>query len=111
MSFLSQLGNPYQVTKKTSKKALFSLAFYGGTCIVYVWIKKKTLWKVNIMSKTKQWAWDSAEKAVDDIIKNLKSGIIDKVKAKAEILKVDNLDLVDIDEYNIDEVIEYEMNA
>ena len=63
------------------------------------------------MSKTKQWAWDSAEKAVDDIIKNLKSGIIDKVKAKAEILKVDNLDLVDIDEYNIDEVIEYEMNA
>tara|TARA_A100001011_G_scaffold298878_1_gene311928 strand:+ start:12235 stop:12426 length:192 start_codon:yes stop_codon:yes gene_type:complete len=63
------------------------------------------------MSKTKQWAWDSAEKEVDDIIKNLKSGIIDKVKAKAEILKVDNLDLVDIDEYNIDEVIEYEMNA
>ena len=63
------------------------------------------------MSKTKQWAWDSAEKAVDDIIKNLKSGIIDKVKAKAEILKVDNLDLVDIDEYNVDEVIEYEMNA
>tara|TARA_Y200000002_G_scaffold88231_1_gene70586 strand:- start:1063 stop:1254 length:192 start_codon:yes stop_codon:yes gene_type:complete len=63
------------------------------------------------MSKVKQWAWDSAEKAVDDIIKNLKSGIIDKVKAKAEILKVDNLDLVDIDEYNVDEVIEYEMNA
>ena len=38
------------------------------------------------MSKVKQWAWDCAEKAVDDIIKNLKSGVIDKVKAKAEIL-------------------------
>ena len=35
------------------------------------------------MSKTKQWAWDTAEK----------------------MSNVDNLDLVGIDEYNVDEVL------
>tara|TARA_B100001057_G_scaffold39316_1_gene35393 strand:- start:443 stop:637 length:195 start_codon:yes stop_codon:yes gene_type:complete len=63
------------------------------------------------MSKTKQWAWDEAEKAVDKILLQVKQNLINKDTAKAEILKVDNLDLVDINEYNVDEVIEMECEA
>lgn len=63
------------------------------------------------MSKTKQWAWDEAEKAVDKILLQVKQNLINKDTAKAEILKVENLDLVDINEYNVDEVIEMECEA
>jgi|TARA_B100000212_G_scaffold135152_1_gene101598 hypothetical protein len=62
------------------------------------------------MSKTMQWAWDTAEKQVDDILDNLKKGNITKANAKDDILKVDNLDLLDIDENNVDEVIEFELD-
>ena len=62
------------------------------------------------MSKTKQWAWDTAEAKVDSILDSLKKGIYTKEYAKAEIMKVDNLELVGIDEHNIDEVI-YEAHA
>ena len=58
------------------------------------------------MSKVKQWAWDSAEKAVDIIIDKLKNKNINVETAKSEILKVDNVGLCSIDELNIDEVIE-----
>ena len=58
------------------------------------------------MSKVKQWAWDTAEKAVDIIIDKLKNKNIDIETAKNEILKVDNVGLCSIDELNIDEVIE-----
>ena len=63
------------------------------------------------MSKTKQWAWDTAEAKVDSILDSLKKGIYTKEYAKAEIMKVDNLDLLDINEYNIDEVIDMELEA
>jgi len=60
------------------------------------------------MSKVKQWAWDEAEKAVDKIILQVKQNLITKETAKKEIMKVNNLDLCDINEYNIDEVLDME---
>ena len=62
------------------------------------------------MSKVKQWAEDTAEKAVDKNILGLKHGIINRDSAKARILDVDNLDLVGIDEHNVDEVIDIELD-
>ena len=47
------------------------------------------------MSKVKQWAADVAEKAVDDIL----------TKVKNKIMKVENVNLTGIDEFNVDEVI------
>ena len=63
------------------------------------------------MSKVKQWAYDEAEKAVDKIILGLKHGIINKDSAKARILDVDNVNMLGIDEYNVDEVIDMELEA
>ena len=61
------------------------------------------------MSKTKQWAYDEAEKAVDKIILGLKHGIINKDSAKARILDVDNVNMLGIDENNVEEVIDQEV--
>ena len=58
------------------------------------------------MSKVKQWAEDTAEKAVDKIFLGFKHGIINKDTAIAKILDVDNLEMIGIDENNIEEVIE-----
>ena len=63
------------------------------------------------MSKTKQWAWDQAEKEVDDILSQLKNNAISKEAAKAKIMNVQNVDLCDITEYNVDEVIDMELEA
>ena len=63
------------------------------------------------MSKVKQWAYDEAEKAVDKIILGLKHGIINRDSAKARILDVDNINMLGIEEYNIDEVIDLELEA
>tara|TARA_B100001113_G_C20795265_1_gene485792 strand:+ start:74 stop:268 length:195 start_codon:yes stop_codon:yes gene_type:complete len=63
------------------------------------------------MGKVKSWAWDCAEEQVDDIIKSVKLGKITKEQAKIDISKVQNLDLLGIDEYNVDEVIELELEA
>ena len=60
------------------------------------------------MSKVKQWATDVAEKAVDKIINQVKQNLITKETASADILKVDNLNLIGIDEHNVDEVIDME---
>ena len=60
------------------------------------------------MGKVKQWAWDEAEKAVDKIILQVKQNLITKESAITDIMKVDNLNLIGIDEHNIDEVIEME---
>ena len=57
------------------------------------------------MSKVKQWAEDTAEKAVDNIIFKLKDGQIDLTTAVEKTLKVDNLELVGIDENNVEEVL------
>ena len=62
------------------------------------------------MSKTKNYYWDEAEKFVDAVLLKLKNNEINKAEAKKEILESNvALDLVDINEYNIDEVIDMEM--
>tara|TARA_R100000541_G_scaffold20944_1_gene30739 strand:+ start:462 stop:665 length:204 start_codon:yes stop_codon:yes gene_type:complete len=59
------------------------------------------------MSKTKNYYWDEAEKFVESVFENLKKGLIDKDEAKKEILESDvALDLIGINEFNIDEVID-----
>ena len=63
------------------------------------------------MSKVKQWAEDTAEKAVDKIINELKNNAISKEAAKAKIMNVDNVNMLGIEEYNVDEVIDMETAA
>ena len=60
------------------------------------------------MSKVKQYYTDVAEKAVDKIILQVKQNLITKESEITDIMKVDNLNLIGIDEHNIDEVIEME---
>jgi len=60
------------------------------------------------MSKTKQWAEDTATKAVDKIILQVKQNLITKETASADILKVENVAMTGIDENNVDEVIAME---
>ena len=57
------------------------------------------------MGKVKNWAWDCAEKEVDDIIQDYVDNKIKHDEAKNKILAVQNLDLLSIDEYNVDEVL------
>ena len=58
------------------------------------------------MGKVKSWAWDCAEEQSDDIIKSYVDGKISKEKAIIDLSNVENLDLVGIDEYNVDEVLD-----
>ena len=58
------------------------------------------------MSKVKQYYTDLTEKQVDDIILDYKSNKITKKDAIDKIMKLDNLELVGIDENNIDEVVD-----
>ena len=57
------------------------------------------------MSKVKQWAEDTAEKAVDNIIAKLKDGQIDLTTASEQTLKVENVNMLGIDEYNVEEAL------
>ena len=57
------------------------------------------------MSKVKQWAEDTAEKAVDNIIFMLKDGQIDLDTAVEKTMKVDNLELIGINEFNVEEAL------
>ena len=57
------------------------------------------------MSKVKQWAEDTAEKAVDNIIAKLKDGQIDLTTASEETLKVENVNMLGIDENNVEEAL------
>ena len=61
------------------------------------------------MSKVKNYYWDQAEKAVDLILKELKNNAISKEAAKAKIMNVEAVNLLDIDEHNVDEVIDMEL--
>ena len=61
------------------------------------------------MSKVKQWAEDTAEKAVDKIIMGFKTVIINKDTTIAKILDVDNVNMLGIDEDNVEEVIDQEV--
>ena len=62
------------------------------------------------MSKVKQWAEDTAEKAVDKILLQVKQNLITQETASADILKVDNVEMTGIDENNVDEVIMMNVN-
>ena len=57
------------------------------------------------MSKVKQWAEDTAEKAVDNIIFMLKDGQIDLTTASEKTLKVNNVNMLGIDENNVEEAL------
>ena len=57
------------------------------------------------MSKVKQYYADLTEKNVDDIISKYVINEISFNDAKSKIMKEDNLNLINIDEYNIDEVL------
>ena len=57
------------------------------------------------MSKVKQWAWDEAEKKVDDIIYKLKDGQIDLTQASDLTMKVENVNMLGIDENNVEEAL------
>ena len=57
------------------------------------------------MSKVKQWAEETAEKKVDDIIYKLKDGQIDLTTASEQTLKVENVNMLGIDENNVEEAL------
>tara|TARA_S200002703_G_scaffold118270_1_gene103926 strand:- start:1074 stop:1253 length:180 start_codon:yes stop_codon:yes gene_type:complete len=57
------------------------------------------------MSKVKQWAEDTAEKAVDSIIAKLKDGQIDLTEAVSLTMKVENVNMLGIDENNVEEAL------
>ena len=58
------------------------------------------------MSKTMQWAWDTAENEVDNLISKMIDGQFDWDTCKSKILKVQNVELTGIDENNVDEVMD-----
>tara|TARA_B100000700_G_scaffold249064_1_gene279190 strand:- start:461 stop:688 length:228 start_codon:yes stop_codon:yes gene_type:complete len=57
------------------------------------------------MSKVKQYYTDETEKNVDNVLKKYVVNEISFNDAKSKIMKLDNLNLVNIDEDNIDEVL------
>ena len=57
------------------------------------------------MSKVKQWAENTAEKKVDDIIYKLKDGQIDLETASDLTMKVENVNMLGIDENTVEEVL------
>lgn len=57
------------------------------------------------MSKVKQHYTNEAEKSADLIINDYVKCKIDFKTAKDKVLKVENVNLVDIDENNVDEVL------
>ena len=63
------------------------------------------------MSKVKQWAEETAENMVEQILKSLKGGNIDEVKAEKEILNVENVSMLGINEDTVGEVIYEAING
>jgi hypothetical protein len=61
------------------------------------------------MGQVKQMTMDNAETAVDKIIFKMTDGAIDWDTAKANILKVANINMIGIDEDNVDEVMSEEL--
>ena len=59
------------------------------------------------MSKVKQYYMNEAEKSADLIIDDYNNNKIDVETAKFKLLKVENVNLIDIDENNVDEVLFY----
>jgi hypothetical protein len=63
------------------------------------------------MSKVKQYAENTAENQVDEILKSLKGGNIDEVKAEKEILNVTNVEMLGINDDTVGEVIYEAING
>ena len=61
------------------------------------------------MSKTKNYYWDCAEKESDAIILNFCKGDISYDVAKEQLSNVEGIELCGIDEYNVDEVLDCEL--
>lgn len=61
------------------------------------------------MAKVKSYYTEIADEQVSDILKSYTDGKITADKAKEDISKVDNLNLIDIDDNNIDDVLYYAM--
>ena len=59
------------------------------------------------MSKVKQYYTNEAEKSADSIIDDYAKNLINLETAKNKLLKVENVNLIDIDENNVDEVLFY----
>ena len=59
------------------------------------------------MSKVKQYYTDEAEKKVDKIVKNYTDNLITEQTAIKDIMDVENVNLLDINEYNVGEVLYY----
>ena len=59
------------------------------------------------MSRVKQYYTDDAEKKVDKIIKNYTDNLITEQTAIKDIMDVENVNLLDINEYNVGEVLYY----
>ena len=57
------------------------------------------------MSKVKEWAYEEAEKAVDNIIAKLKDGQIDLTQDVSLTMKVENVNMLGIDENNVEEAL------
>ena len=57
------------------------------------------------MSKVKEWAYEEAEKAVDKIISKLKDVQIDLKEASSLTMKVNNVNMLGIDENNVEEAL------
>ena len=57
------------------------------------------------MSKVKEWSYEEAEKAVDNIIAKLKDGQIDLTEASILTMKVNNVNMLGIDENNVEEAL------
>jgi len=63
------------------------------------------------MSKVKQYAENTAENQVDEILKSLKGGNIDEVKAEKEILNVTNVEMLGINDDTVGDVIYEAING
>ena len=59
------------------------------------------------MSKVKQYYTDEAEKKVDKIIKNYTDNLITEQTAIKDIMDVENVNLLNINDYNVGEVLYY----
>ena len=57
------------------------------------------------MSKVKQYYTNEAEKSADSIIDDYAKNLINLETAKNKLLKVENVNLVDIDENNVDDAL------
>ena len=59
------------------------------------------------MSKVKQFYTNEAETKVDKIIKNYTDNLITEQTAIKDIMDVENVNLLNIDDYNVGEVLYY----